>query len=46
MSQYEKFEISPEKIEQELRPIDCEHDNSDGFKENYKIDHWTRVLSL
>ena len=33
VSRYEQFEISPETIEQELRPA-----NSDRFKENYSID--------
>ena len=32
------FEISPEKVEQELRPVVCEQQQTDRFKENYSID--------
>ena len=38
VSQYEQFEISPETIEQELRPAVCEHRQTDRYKENYSID--------
>ena len=35
-SRYEQLEISPEMIEQELRPAICEL--RDSFKDNYSID--------
>ena len=35
---YEQFEISAEKIEQELRPVVCEQRQTDRFKENYTTD--------
>ena len=36
-NRYEQFEISPETIEQALRPVDCEQRQT-RFKENYSID--------
>ena len=35
---YEQLEISPETIEQELRPAVCERRQTDRLKENYSID--------
>ena len=35
---YEQLETSPETIEQELRPVVCEHRQTDRLKENYSID--------
>ena len=34
-SPYEQFDVSPETIEKELPPVDCEHRQTDRFKENY-----------
>ena len=35
---YDKFETSPEAIEQELRPAVCERRLTDRLKTNYSID--------
>ena len=37
-SRYEQFEISPETIEQELRPVVCEQRQTDICKASYSID--------
>ena len=44
-SRYKQFEISPETIEQELRPEVCEQGQTGRFKENYSIDtcHFTEA---
>ena len=36
-SRYGQFETSPEMIEQELQPIDCEQRKTERFKENNSI---------
>ena len=41
---YEKFEISPEMIEQELRSVDCEV--TDRFKENYNVDVYSYYMDI
>ena len=38
VSRYEQLETSPEKIEQELPPVVCEHRRTNRFTENYSID--------
>ena len=40
-SRYEQFDISPEPIEQELRPAVCDQRQTDidRFKENSSIDY-------
>ena len=44
-SRYEQFEISSETIEQELRPVVCEHLQTDRrtytdiFKDTYSVDY-------
>ena len=43
LSRYEQFEISPEMIEQELRPATY---LTDRFKENYSIDYLTYTCLL
>ena len=49
-SRYEQFEISPEMIEQELRPAVCEQRQAgrqtDKFQENYSIDYLTYTCLL
>ena len=37
---YEQFEISPDMIEQELRPVVCEKQQTDKFNEKYNIDDY------
>ena len=37
---YDQFEISPEAIEQELRPAVCERRQTDRLKANYSIDEF------
>ena len=38
VSRYEQFETSPETIEQEFRPADCEYRQRDIRRINYSID--------
>ena len=37
-SRYEQFRISPETIQQEMRPVVCEQRQTNIFKENYNTD--------
>ena len=36
-SRYEQFEIYPESIEQELRPVVCEQRQTDVFEKKYSM---------
>ena len=45
-SRYEQFETSPETIEQEVRPVDCDQRQTDRFKENYSMDDNSNDTSI